>query len=85
VLNFAKTRNITVDRNVVRRVGDDKAGLFSAEQLLVCICIGRVAAEYGVITEAPEVANLRNLTFRHHWRNCILICRPDCVIIEDDV
>jgi len=60
MLDLAEARDMTVDANVVRRVGKDHLCLFAVEQPLIGLRIRCVASDQAMRADLPDVAEARD-------------------------
>jgi hypothetical protein len=60
VVNLTFAADITVDGDVVRRVGENQTSFAAAEQIVVRSALKRIATKDAVRTQQPEVIGLGN-------------------------
>src|SRR5205085_1538398 len=58
MVDRAETTRMTIDRHIIRRVGEHHRGAFFAQQRLESRGIERAAAEHAMATEQPEIPDL---------------------------
>ena len=56
--------HIAVNRDVVRRVGEDELGFFSIQEVSIVLLIESIAAEDAMFTQEPQVAGLGDTRIR---------------------
>src|SRR6266852_784460 len=77
VLDLATAADVTIDGNVVRRIGDNHLRETLRHDRLVAISSKRIAAEQAVIPSLPEVALMRSGFYRDIFRLKIIGITPN--------